>query len=52
AAYEEALLRIRREHIGAGPVDAAIASLTTPTDHEVAGQWIANFIRRSVSPNP
>lgn len=44
AAYEEALLRIRREHIGAQRVDAALASLTTQTDHELTARWIANFI--------
>jgi GMP synthase-like glutamine amidotransferase len=51
-AYEEALLRIRREHIGAGPVDAALASLSTPTDHDVAASWIANFIRKSATATP
>jgi GMP synthase-like glutamine amidotransferase len=47
AAYEEALLLSRRERIGADAVDAALASLTRPTDHEVAGRWIANFIRQA-----
>jgi GMP synthase-like glutamine amidotransferase len=49
AAYEEALLKSRRDRIGAEPVDAALASLATPTDHEVAGQWIANFIERATA---
>ncbi len=44
AAYEEALLRVRRDHIGAEHVDAALATLSRPTDHEVAGRWIAKFI--------
>jgi GMP synthase-like glutamine amidotransferase len=47
AAYEEALLRARRERIGAERVDAAIASLATPTDEKLAGRWIANFIERA-----
>jgi GMP synthase-like glutamine amidotransferase len=46
AAYEEALLRARREKIGVETVDAALASLSTPTDHAVAGRWIANFIEQ------
>jgi GMP synthase-like glutamine amidotransferase len=47
AAYEQALLETRRERIGAEPVDKALASLSTPTDQEVAGRWIANFIERA-----
>ena len=46
AAYEEALLRARRERIGAEHVDAALASLSNPTDQTIAGRWIANFIGR------
>jgi GMP synthase-like glutamine amidotransferase len=49
AAYEEALLLSRRDRIGADAVDAALASLTRPTDHEVAGRWIANFIRQATA---
>jgi GMP synthase-like glutamine amidotransferase len=49
AAYEEALLKSRRDRIGSEPVDAALASLSTPTDHEVAGKWIAKFIDRATS---
>jgi hypothetical protein len=47
AAFEEALLRERRERIGAEQVDAALATLATPTDHIVAGRWIANFIEHA-----
>jgi GMP synthase-like glutamine amidotransferase len=47
AAYEEALLRSRRDSIGAEPVDAALATLSTPTDHDVAGRWIAKFIEQA-----
>ena len=43
-AYEKALLEVRREAIGAGRVDAALASLAVPTDSVVVGQWIAGFI--------
>ena len=49
AEYERALLETRRERIGADPVDKALASLSTPTDHEVAGRWIANFIRTATA---
>ena len=44
AAYEQALLESRRDRIGPEAVDKALASLSTPTDHEVAGRWIAEFI--------
>ena len=44
APYVEALLRERRERIGAERVDSAIASLRTQTDEKIAGRWIANFI--------
>ena len=47
AAYEQALLESRRERIGAEPVDAALATLSTPTDHEIAGKWIAGFIEHA-----
>jgi GMP synthase-like glutamine amidotransferase len=47
AAYEEALLRARRERIGADYVDAALATLDTATDHKIAGRWIANFIEQN-----
>ena len=47
AAYEQALLETRRDRIGAAQVDAALASLSTPTDHEIAGRWIANFIEQA-----
>jgi GMP synthase-like glutamine amidotransferase len=50
AAYEEALLRERRERIGADVVDVALKSLATPTDHEIAGRWIANFIGEARTP--
>jgi GMP synthase-like glutamine amidotransferase len=46
AAYEEALLRNRRERIGAGRVDAALATVNETTDEDVVGAWIAGFLRR------
>jgi len=46
AAYEEALLRDRREKIGADRVDAALATLRDPTDERLVGAWMANFLRR------
>ena len=47
ATYERALLEIRRETIGPEAVDKALASLSTPTDHEIAGRWIAEFIEQA-----
>ena len=47
AAYERALLETRRDRIGPEPVDKALASLSTPTDHQIAGRWIANFIAQA-----
>jgi GMP synthase-like glutamine amidotransferase len=47
AEYERALLESRRDRIGAAPVDAALASLSTPTDHALAGRWIARFIEQA-----
>lgn len=44
AAYQEALLRARRDVIGAEHVDRALATLEIRTDQIVAGKWIANFI--------
>jgi GMP synthase-like glutamine amidotransferase len=46
AAYEEALLLTRREHIGPERVDAALATLRDPTDEHLVGAWMANFLRR------
>jgi GMP synthase-like glutamine amidotransferase len=46
AAYEEALLRERKERIGAGRVDAALATVNETTDEDVVGAWIAGFLRR------
>ena len=47
AAYEQALLESRRDRIGPAAVDAALATLSTPTDHEIAGKWIAGFIEQA-----
>jgi GMP synthase-like glutamine amidotransferase len=46
AAYEEALLRARRERIGAERVDAALATVNETTDEAIVGAWIAAFLRR------
>jgi GMP synthase-like glutamine amidotransferase len=46
AAYEQALLLERKERIGAGRVDAALATVNDPTDEQVVGGWIAAFLRR------
>jgi GMP synthase-like glutamine amidotransferase len=46
AAYEEALLRARKERIGAERVDAALATVNDRTDEDVVGAWIAAFLRQ------
>jgi len=45
AAYVEALLRARRERIGAERTDAALASLDEKADDTVVARWIANFLK-------
>jgi GMP synthase-like glutamine amidotransferase len=52
AAYQEALLRARRDLIGAERVDAALATLEMETDQAVAGQWITNFIEQAARGKP
>jgi hypothetical protein len=47
AAYQEALLRARRDAIGAEHVDRALATLEIKTDQIVAGKWIANFMEKN-----
>jgi hypothetical protein len=44
AAYEQVLLLDRRERIGAERVDAALASLSEPTDEHAVASWISNFL--------
>jgi GMP synthase-like glutamine amidotransferase len=51
APYVEALLRDRRERIGAERVDPALDSLFEQTDDKIAGQWIANFISSGAAPS-
>jgi GMP synthase-like glutamine amidotransferase len=46
AAYEEALLRNRKERIGADRVDEALATVKNPTDAAAVGAWIAAFLRQ------
>src|ERR1700694_2906046 len=50
APYVEALLRDRRERIGAERVDSALDSMIEQTDEKVAGRWIANFISSGAAP--
>jgi GMP synthase-like glutamine amidotransferase len=46
AVFEEALLRDRRERIGAERVDAALATVRNPTDERIVGAWIGEFLRQ------
>ncbi|MBL8236795.1 MAG: hypothetical protein JNM66_05220 [Bryobacterales bacterium] len=43
-AYAEALLHLRRERIGAEPVDRAIATLTEPLDAQLLAEWARQFL--------
>jgi GMP synthase-like glutamine amidotransferase len=45
-AYSEALLRDRVERIGKERVEAALASLESPTDESIVAKWIAAFFAR------
>jgi GMP synthase-like glutamine amidotransferase len=47
AAYAEALLRLRRDAIGAEKVDAALATLSHPVDSALLGEWAKAFLRQS-----
>ena len=44
-AFSDALIRARREAMGAERAERALASLSQPTDAAAAGAWIAAFIR-------
>lgn len=44
-AYAEALMAARVERIGAPVVEAARATLDTPTDHALVARWIERFYR-------
>jgi GMP synthase-like glutamine amidotransferase len=45
AAFNEALIRARRDRIGADAADRALESVNAPTDSSVVGKWIAEFLR-------
>lgn len=47
AAYVRALVESRVERIGKVSAEAALASLSIPTDELVVFQWIANFFRKN-----
>ncbi len=42
-AYAEALLKLRRESIGAAKADAALATLNQPLDGALLAQWVLTF---------
>jgi GMP synthase-like glutamine amidotransferase len=46
AAYSEALIRARRDRIGATTADRALEGINGPTDSSVVGRWIAEFLAR------
>jgi GMP synthase-like glutamine amidotransferase len=44
AAFNEALIRGRRDRIGAAAADRALEGVNGPTDSSVVGKWIAEFL--------
>ena len=46
AEYVAALLEDRRERIGKDVVNAALAHVNEPTQHDVVAQWIKNFLAK------
>jgi GMP synthase-like glutamine amidotransferase len=46
AAFNEALIRARREQIGDATTEHALKGVGGPTDSSVVGQWIAEFLTR------
>jgi GMP synthase-like glutamine amidotransferase len=51
-AYVEALMIDRTERIGAEPVRLARATLSTPTDADIAGQWVREFLGECADGSP
>lgn len=47
AAFNEALIRARREQIGAARAEEALESVNRPTDALLVGRWIAEFLAQS-----
>ena len=48
-AFNEALIRDRRERIGVATADRALEGVNGPTDSSVVGQWIAEFYYSGVT---
>lgn len=46
-AYAEALLRLRRERIGAGGVDEALATLSHPRSTDLLAHWATNYFNET-----
>jgi GMP synthase-like glutamine amidotransferase len=45
SAFNEALIRARRDRIGAATADRALEGINGPTDSSVVGRWMAEFLR-------
>jgi GMP synthase-like glutamine amidotransferase len=52
AAFNEALIRGRREKIGAARADEALRGVNGPTDAPLVGKWIAEFLSTPASRTP
>jgi GMP synthase-like glutamine amidotransferase len=46
AGFNEALIRARRDRIGAAAADRALEGVNGPTDSALVGKWIAEFLAR------
>jgi len=47
--YSRTLIEIRREQIGAEQAQAALASLSTSPDREIAAEWIHRFLEHAMA---
>lgn len=52
AGLSEALIRVRRERIGADTADAALGSLTQPLDSDLVARWMVAFLRQGQRREP
>jgi GMP synthase (glutamine-hydrolysing) len=52
AEFAEALIRARRERIGAERSEAALRTIRQPNDGVLLGRWISRFLQATKAPRP
>jgi hypothetical protein len=52
AEFAEALIRARRERIGAERSEAALRTIRQPNDGVLLGRWISRFLQVAKTPRP